>query len=270
MNVLYFCASWGLDHLETEEMISKIKSAGFDGLETDVPFEEVERKRLKALLDKYNLEIIAHQYLADAGNPKDYIEQFKKSIQNAASFNPRFINSHTGKDFWSFEHNLEIFDIANELEKELEVNIVHETHRGRFLYSAPMADCYFKSRKNLKINLDISHWCCVSESLLEEQQNTVAEAINRTEHIHARVGHTQGSQISDPEDEFWKTETDVFFNWWQKVYDRFIEDKREVLTITPEFGPIPYTSSNPVTGEPLNDFFENNCKMKNLLKKRFK
>ncbi len=270
MNVLYFCASWGLDHLDMEPMISKIKTAGFDGLETDIPFEKAEREKLKALLDKYDLEIIAHEYLANGKTINIYIKNFEKSLENAASFKPLFINSHTGRDFWTFEDNTKILQVAERFSENNKIKITHETHRGRCLYSAPMAKLYFNELPKLKINFDISHWCCVSESLLEAQQDTVSEAIKRTEHIHARVGHAQGPQISDPDDEFWKTETETFFNWWQKIYDRFVREHRDILTITPEFGAAPYTSSNPDTGEPLNDFFENNCKMKNLLKERFK
>lgn len=270
MKVLYFCASWGLHHLDMETMLDKIKSAGFDGIETDIPTDKTKRKQLKTLLESFNLQIIAHQYLADASTPKTYIDEFRNSLYNAADFNPKFINSHTGKDFWSFEENLEILDAAQQLEDELKTKIVHETHRGRFLYSAPMAKLYFEARKSLKINLDISHWCCVSESLLEQQEETVFEALRRTEHIHARIGHAQGPQISDPTDKFWQTKINVFFKWWRNVYQRFKDEQRNELTITPEFGPMPYTSANPSTGKPLNDFFEKNCRMKRLLQAQLK
>ena len=48
----------------------------------------------------------------------------------------------------------------------------------------------------LKLTLDISHWYCVSESFLEDQQDLLTELLDLVYHVHTRVGHTQGSQIS--------------------------------------------------------------------------
>ncbi len=65
MEIKYFCSWWGLDHLGLEPMLDKIKSAGFDGVEIGIPFKQKEKDELQLLLDKYSLEIIAHQYQAN-------------------------------------------------------------------------------------------------------------------------------------------------------------------------------------------------------------
>jgi len=221
------------------------------------------------LLEEFDLEIVAHQYL-DADEPERYGGNLRASLENAARFNPLVINSHTGKDWWSMEENLQGVEIGREVERSTGVPIVHETHRGRFLYSAPVSRAYFKACEALLINADFSHWTCVSESLLEDQQDVVEEGIQRSRHIHARVGHAQGPQVPDPRAPEWKTELDTFTGWWQRIVDVNRDAGRELLTITPEYGPAPYTWLWPRTQKPAGDFFEINCWMKDYLRENLK
>lgn len=265
-----FCAWWGLDHLGIEGMIKKVSKAGFDGIECYIPENDYGKQVLHDLLNKYNLDIIAHQFQANGNTFETYAESFRKSLLNAAEFKPLFINSHTGKDFWSIEKNGKLLEIAKEVEDSTGIPIIHETHRGRFLYSASVSNDYFDLYEDLKINADFSHWTCVSESLLEDQQEYVKKAIKRACHIHARVGYEEGPQIPDPRDKDWGKYLDYFMIWWQGIIDEAIKKNMEYFTITPEFGPVPYTWKLPVSGEAVTDFFEINCWMKDYLKENIK
>lgn len=268
MKIKYFAAWWGLDHLGLEGMIKQIKEYGFDGIECYIPIGKKDKIFLKSLLDEYELDIIAHQFEAVGNTFDDFALSFRKSLLNAAEFYPLKINSHTGKDFWTKEQNGALINIAFEIEKEYGVKIIHETHRGRFLYSAAIANEYFEKYPNLRINADFSHWVCVSESLLQDQQQNISNAISRADHIHARVGHEQGPQISDPRAKEWNVHLQTFMNWWQQIINNLIAGGKEIITITPEFGPMPYTFSLPGTNKPINDFFEINCWMKDYLKRK--
>lgn len=104
-----------------------------------------------------------------------------------ASLNPLFINSHTGKDYLSFEKNSLRLEDALQLEKGLKINITHETHRGRFNYAAFSTQPYLKKYPSLKLNADFSHWTNVSETYLEEQQDALLMASQQSHYIHARV-----------------------------------------------------------------------------------
>ena len=42
-------------------------------------------------------------------------------------------------------------------------------------------------------------------------------AITRTDHIHARVGYTEGPQITDPRVPEWKRALDFHLQCWDKV-----------------------------------------------------
>jgi len=266
MKIKYFCTWWGLDHLGMEPMLKKIKSAEFDGVEIGIPFNKHKQKELRVLLEKYELDVIAHQYQAD-GDFENYKKTFKESIEIAAKFNPLIINSHTGRDYWSADKNIEIINIADNIQSEYNLNILHETHRKHFLFSTLTAKQYFELFPNLKITADLSHWTCVSETMLEDQAEILNLGISRAEHIHARVGFEEGPQIPDPRIKEWESYLITFTSWWQKIVDRFKGEDRNFLTITPEFGPPPYTWLLPPNNKPVADFFEINCWMKDYLKK---
>jgi hypothetical protein len=265
IDIKYFCSWWGLDYLGIERMLSKIKDSGFDGVEIGIPFEKEKSKELKRLLDKYKLEVIAHQYQAN-GNFEEYKKSFSASLLSATEFKPLFVNSHTGKDFWSVEQNLELVDIASNIEEQSGVEILHETHRKHFLFSTFSSKQYFEKNRLFKTTADLSHWTCVSESMLKDQPEIINELISRTNHIHARVGYEEGPQVADPRSKEWDKHLEIFTKWWQRIIDRAIANGKEYITITPEFGPAPYTVMLPFENKPISDFFEINCWMKDYLK----
>ncbi len=226
MEVKYFCSWWGLDSYGLENMLIKIKSAGFDGVEIGIPFNKEKQKQLKYLLDKYQLECIAHQYQAK-GNFIEYKKSFAKSLENAAQFNPLFINSHTGKDYWETKKNAELINIADEIQSKYNIKILHETHRKHFLFSTLTAKKYFDLLPQLNITADFSHWTCVSETMLEDQPYILEQGISKAEHIHARVGFEEGPQVPDPRAKEWEHHLSVFTNWWQLIVNKFKNTNRE-------------------------------------------
>jgi len=264
MKIKYFCASWGLDDLGIEAMVEKIREAGFDGVETGIPADPGGQARLRNALRGSGLELIAHQYQAQGGFD-EYLRSFRTSLLRAAQSEPLFINSHSGRDYWTFDQNKKMCDVAFEVERITGVRIVHETHRKHFLFSTLTARQFFDEYPALRITADLSHWTCVSESMLEDQPDILAQAIGRTEHIHARVGHEQGPQVTDPRAPEWEAHLKMFTGWWQRVVDTFRRNGRDCLTITPEFGPIPYTWRLPYSQEQVSDFFTINCSMKKIL-----
>lgn len=246
-------------------MLEKIKRAGYDGVEIGIPAEKWRRDELRSLLEQHELDVIAHQYQAEGLTFDDYLTSFDTWIETAASFEPLLVNSHTGKDYWTMEQNLRLVDVAQRSEERYGLPIVHESHRGRFLYSAPVATEYFRRQPNLKITADLSHWVCVAESLLVGQESTLNEAIQRAGHIHARVGYAQGPQVPDPFSPRWTGELNAFSSWWLRIAQRFCREGRACLTITPEYGPPPYGRDSPQGGELVGEFFDVNLRMKEYL-----
>jgi hypothetical protein len=51
-------------------------------------------------------------------------------IRNAAAARPLFINSQTGKDYFTFEQNCRLLEVTAALAAETGIQIAHEIHRG--------------------------------------------------------------------------------------------------------------------------------------------
>ena len=148
------------------------------------------------------------------------------------------------------------------------VPIYHETHRSRMLFAAPVARHYLETLPGTRITFDVSHWCNVSESLLQDQGETMSLAIARADHIHARIGHPEGPQVNDPRAPEWQTAVDAHFGWWDRIVE-LKKQKGEVLTILTEFGPADYMPTLPYTKQPLADQWAINVYMMHLLRKRY-
>jgi hypothetical protein len=149
------------------------------------------------------------------------------------------------------------------------VQIVHETHRGKFSFCAQSTARYLEADPNLRLAADFSHWCVVSESFLEDQDEAVSLAIGRTDHIHARIGYPEGPQVSDPRAPEWSQALEAHLAWWDRIIAGHKNKKTPLLTITPEFGPAPYMPSLPYTRQPVASQWEVNIHMMNLLRQRY-
>lgn len=271
MEIRYFTSYWGNEHIPIVEFLSKAKKAGFEGIEMKIPIKEDLALDLKSLLDEFQLELIAQQWLPPQAETIDnHITTFENNIRYLSSYQPLFINSHTGKDFYLFEENCKILNAAENISKETGIKIFHETHRGRCLYSAPMARLYFAEFQKLKITADFSHWCCVSESLLEGHEDLLDEAIRRAGYIHARVGHSQGPQVNHPFAPENSGALKAHVGWWQQIIDYQKKIGTKVFPVLVEFGPIPYLQSLPFTGQPVIDLWTINIEMMHYLKQQLK
>lgn len=261
--------NWGYEGT-FDQFCKDVKTEGYDGIEIRWPEEKREQYILFKTLKNYKLGV---GFLCDAHQPlfKEHLEHFKKVTSEAAnnSFQkPLYINCHSGRDFFSYEQNKMFIDFTNELAFQSGVLIVHETHRSRMLFAAPVARSYFDNNPDLRITLDASHWCVVSESLLQDQQETINIAIQRTDHIHARIGHPEGPQVNDPRAPEWEKAVIVHFEWWDKVV-ALKKAKDKQLTFLTEFGPPEYMPVTPYSRKPLADQWAVNKYLKELLKKRY-
>jgi sugar phosphate isomerase/epimerase len=266
MKLLFFHSTWGLDLPTPEEKLQRIKQAEFDGVELGVPDTLKECETMRRALDSTGLAVIVQQWTAGR-NAEEHMRSFEQQYERAVTLQPLFVNSHTGRDYFSAADNLEIFDAAARLESAAGVPVLHETHRGRALFSAISTSVFLSLRPELKLTADFSHWCCVHESLLEDQPEPLARAIDHTEHVHARVGHPQGPQVPDPRAPEWRGALRAHLTWWRRTIESCRRKQHDILTICPEFGPPPYTVTLPQNGRPVADLWEINCWMRDWLRK---
>src|SRR5688572_21106772 len=261
--------NWGFQGT-LDEFCAKVKKEGYDGIEMWWPLEKKDQDELFAALKKQGLEIGflvgGHQ-----SNFQEHLDTFKKMIDGAATNKvqkPLYINCHSGRDWFSFDQNKAFIDYTTQVSKQSGVLICHETHRARILYSAAVARPFFEKLPDLRITFDVSHWCNVHESLLEDQQETVNMALERVGHIHARIGHPEGPQVNDPRAPEWERVVAAHFAWWDKVAERK-KKNNERLTILTEFGPPDYMPTLPYTRQALADQWAINVHMMHLLRKRY-
>jgi sugar phosphate isomerase/epimerase len=262
--------SWGFQGT-MDEFCAKVKKEGYDGIELWWPTNNKKAQDdIFAALKKYDLEI-GFLCGGSQSNPQDHLAFFKNMIDAAAKQNiqrPLYINNHSGRDHFSFDDNKKFIEHTQALAKETGILICHETHRGRMLFAAHITRKFIESFPELRLTLDISHWCNVHESLLADQQETVEMALSRTDHIHARIGHPEGPQVNDPRAPEWEPVVKQHFEWWDKIVERK-KKNGEVVTILTEFGPPDYMPTLPYTKQPLGNQWEINVHMMQVLRKRY-
>lgn len=250
MQIKYICPFWGSSELLAKEFVNKALEAGYDGVEVNMPDDEYFISELQETINETGSAFIAQQWLPPANETVvEYRKRMLSSLKSLVGLKPLFINSHTGKDFFSFDENCSLLESCNNLSAETGVEIVHETHRGRFNFHTYITLQYLEKFKDLKLNADFSHFCNVSESLLADQEHVMAKIMPHCHYIHARVGFDQSAQVNNPFAPEWKANLDRFVSWWQTIIDLAKARGEEVFYVCPEFGPFPYIQQLPFTKE---------------------
>lgn len=271
MNVLFFCPRWGCESQPWNEFFLKVKEAGYDGVEIDFPFtlSANEKAAIISGLKEHGLAVIGQHWQTIESNFDEHQQIFKEHLYSLSELSPLFINSQTGKDYFTIEQNLALIQIADDISKETGIKILHETHRGKWSFAAHITQQYLQLMPQIRITLDISHWCVVAESLLQDQPEAVHIAIHHADHLHARVGFQQGPQVIDPrapENEFL---LNTHLKWWDELIALKRKQSIETFTITPEYGAPPYQQVLPYTGKAITSQWDINCWVKNSLKTRY-
>lgn len=262
----FFQTDWGRT-ISWDAFCERTKASGYDGVETWFPNDEKSQNELKAALKKYGLLV---GFLNGTNKSLPFEESLKSFTEHFATlikWNPAYINCHTGSDFFTLEQNKDFIEAANKASKVSGIPIYHETHRGRFSFNLPDTESYVATIPDLKLTLDISHWMVVHESLLQNQDKNLLEVMNRTYHIHARVGYAEGPQVNDPEAPEWKTALNRHLDIWEKIIRKNWETI-PIFTITTEFGPADYMPTLPYTRLPVADQWKANTYMMQALKER--
>lgn len=270
----FLCPRWGFESIPWDTFLKKVKEANYAGIEW-FPFAEPDNyKEVLSLLNFYKLDFAIvmavikpytnfDQYLIDL--EQDLIKLMQIRDEHKA---PLFFSAQTGREYFNDEQVEKCLAICQQVQDQFQTPIYQETHRNKWSYAAHRVAEVLSKNKNVKFTLDVSHWFCVSESYLEDQQFAVNEAIKNSLHIHARVGHSQGPQVWDPA----LPEYDEALNAHLKIWDRWIANMKaqdKPITITPEFGPPPYLTIGNRTNSLTDEQWRLNLWMKDFLLKRY-
>lgn len=268
MKLIFGKSKWEMWDDPLEAFLDRVRADGFDATEIylgSLHESPAEIARLHAACD---LKLIG-QILTQGQTQQDHIQSLEAQFEFAAQCEVAFINSHMGRDIFSFEENVQIYQRAIHLSQRSGIPILIETHRGRPTYSAIETRKYLEAIPELRLTADFSHWMVVHESDLGDQEENIELAIARADYIHARVGYAEGPQIPDPRAPEWQNAVQTHLRLWQQIIDQRKKDGKESLYITPEFGPPGYMHTTPFTNQPVGDVWEQNVYMKNLLASTF-
>lgn len=277
MQIKYCCTHWGSEKDKPEVFVDKVLSAEYEGIEINFPSinDSSANLFLKLIANIRNTHsdftfVAQHIIPVENTSVDEYIVSVTKNLLELSSIQPSFINAHTGKDYFSFDDNCRIIEATLNIASKTGVRVLHETHRGRFSFHAASLIPYLKKFPELELVGDFSHFCTVSESMLQDQEEIIQQIIPHVGHIHARIGHEQGPQVNDPFAPEWENHILIYEKWWQSIIDFKKEKNVQSISITPEFGPAPYMPSMPFTKTPLSNQWDINYQMMLRLKEMLK
>lgn len=259
MDIKYLCPYWGQENLGAALFIDKVVQAKYNGIEINFPaladFKIETSKKLQSIRDQDPSFIFVAQSVPTVAfkDVDECIANTEKQLLQLATLNPNFINAHTGKDFFSFDDNCRVIESTLNISNKTGVRIVHETHRGRFSFHLATLVRYLEKFPELELTGDFSHFCVVSESLLEDQENLLRQIIPHIVHLHARVGSSQAPQVNNPMAPEWAETLNCYTQWWRSVIDYRTKKGDSLFTVTPEFGPAPYMPTLPFSQQPIAD-----------------
>jgi hypothetical protein len=279
---LLFAVMWGTIDLDggrypleaLPALLDKLQSLGYAGIE--IPIVRVMQygsRRFEALLQAKGLKFVAQIFSSgakpaggpptpgnlgvasqlgyshdkDPENSRDvpaYCKIWEAQLRECAELRSvlHSVTSHTGKDYFNEAEADEHFRFCVKLEKELAVDVRHETHRARILYSPWVVPRILAAHPDLQLCADLSHFSCVAESGPHEPEinKVVALLAPRVRHVHARVGFEEGPQILDPRLPAWEPYLAGYKLWWTAIYSASKARGDAVFSTTPEFGPPSY------------------------------
>lgn len=242
---------WGLAE-PLDRLLPEITAAGYTAIENAAPATG-DAERFREHMAAFGMSFIA-QVFTQGQTVREHLESFRQQLEYAAGFRPLFINSHSGLDRWSEAQAEGFFAEALKIEEALGIEVAHETHRGRTLYNPWTTDRLIEKFPALNLTLDLSHWVCVCERLLDGPElDVVRRCAERCLHLHARVGYEEGPQVPDPRAPEFAAHLSAHQAWWDLVWNAQERRGQAVSTLTPEYGPDLYLHALPYTRMPVAD-----------------
>jgi sugar phosphate isomerase/epimerase len=265
--IMVLATNWGFPGT-LEDFCAKAAKEGYNGFEHWIPMDAAERSHLLDTAKKHRLVI---GFLAGSGhaNFDEHLRDYEAQVRMAVAQKPLYVNTHAGRDFFTPEQNLQILQKGISISRESGIPVYCETHRGRCAYAAPATQQYMDALPELRLTADLSHWCCVHESLLEGFEGTVSQALERTGHIHARIGHAEGPQVNDPRAPEWDDALRRHIGWWDRAVVNATRKGIPGMTFLTEFGPADYLPALPYTRQPVADQWAINVHMMHILRERY-
>jgi sugar phosphate isomerase/epimerase len=268
MRLLLFRSLW-TNGFNIETALADCRSGAFDGVEG--PVHEGFPARLLDAGVPFIAEITTGGgYVPETRELSAHVDDFARKVEAAIDAMPIFFTVLAGCDGWSISRSVEFLGRALEMADELGVAVSFETHRSRATFNPWATAELLRQLPALQITCDFSHWCCVCERfVLDEEPELLALFSSRARHIHARVGYEQGPQVPHPAAPEYQAALAAHERWWDEIWRTKAHSTKELVTMTPEFGPDGYLQLLPFTKTPVASLDKINGWIASRLRERF-
>ena len=174
---LYFAKSnWEVLHEPLHIFLAKTQASGFDGTEVYAPHYTETAQEIATLHKEFGLFMVGSVKTKQA-TPAEQLHSLEEQYLLSLECGATLVNCHTGRDIFSYEDNLRIFERAIELTQQHGVPLLIETHRTRPTYSAIETGRYLEALPKMRLTADFSHWMVVHESDLSDMGTQLNLAI---------------------------------------------------------------------------------------------
>lgn len=263
MQLKIFKTLWGCD-LSIEQAVDQALNAGFQGIEGRAPQEAREQARWASLFEQACLDYVAEvvtggDYVPHpSATPEQHLADLKSGLENSMALNPKFATCITGYDAWPESESIDFFKAAIALAQTYGLPINFETHRSRSLFNPWVTQRIAQAIPEMRLTLDISHWCVVCERLMDSEIAVLESFLHQVKHVHARVGYDQGPQVPHPGAPEYSAALLSHQTIWARVWQLQEQGGQACTSMTPEFGPDGYLHQLPFTQAPVADLWEIN------------
>jgi hypothetical protein len=244
-------------------------------VEGPVPSEATARHEFSAKLRAAGVPFIAEittggSYVPETRYPAHHLEDFCRKTEASLECSPIFLTVLGGCDAWPLAQSVEFFGRALEAATGLGVVVSFETHRSRSTFNPWTTRDLLEQLPELRLTCDFSHWCCVCERLvLDDEPEILALCAERAHHVHARVGYDQGPQVPHPDAPEYRAVLNAHERWWDALWSASEHAGRTTVTMTPEFGPDGYLHTLPFSAAGVANLDEINHWMARRQRERF-
>jgi hypothetical protein len=252
------------------EAIERAAAHGFDGLEANLIHPALagqEAADATAALRRAGMALTVElvtggDYVPELGRtPEDHLGELAGQLEASRSLEPLRVTVIAGSDSWRWDEQLRFWDGAMALVEAYPLPVSFETHRSRSLADPWRLHAWLERYPSLRLTADLSHWCVACERLMTPDLAPIRAIADRVEHVHARVGHAQGPQVSHPFAPEHAEALTAHRACWQLFLQNARRRGQEVFGFTPEFGPDGYLPTLPFTNQPVADLLEINAAM---------
>lgn len=275
VNPPLFFSLWGFGG-SLAEALAIAERGGFDGLELNLLHPALAEDpdgpaRLRQSGGPLVLELVTGGgYVPALDCPAEqHLAELEDRLELCAALAPHRVTVLTGSDAWPWEQQCSFLAAALALAEHSGLAVSFETHRSRCLGLPWSIAPLLEELPGLRLTADLSHWCVVAERLMTPDLAPVQAMADRVDHIHARVGHAQGPQVSHPFAPEHAEALAAHLACWQLFVDRARRRGAPPPGFTPEFGPDGYMPTLPFTDRPVADLLAINTAMARWLRGRF-